>query len=106
MSNILIPWKALEPDSYKETIKWSHGHGRYEIYMPTLDDLDLAVLLPHCLNVLNKVKKVVTTNNHLGPSLFQVFPRTLSIVLQSVWDVIIDDEDNEICMCPPERNGG
>jgi hypothetical protein len=72
-----------------EAIKWTRANVRYEIHTNVLDELDVATLVPHCLDVSHKVKAVVTTDNHLGPSLFAVFPRTLSATLRSMWDIIV-----------------
>jgi hypothetical protein len=49
--------------------------------------------MPHCLAVNIKIEQVMTVDAHLGPSLFRVFPRTMSTVLPTTWDVIIVDED-------------
>jgi hypothetical protein len=42
--------------------------------MIVLNKLDLLILLPHCLEVKNKIEAVVTSNAHLGHSMFPVFP--------------------------------
>jgi hypothetical protein len=106
MSTLLFPWKKSNSDAHVETIKWSHGNSKYEIYVPILEDLELKRLLPHCLDVKTKVEQVVQTNAHLGPSLFRVFPRTISSVLRTIWDIIIADENPqeniagfEDCIC-------
>jgi hypothetical protein len=70
MSTLLFPWKKNKTDAHVETIKWSHGNSKYEIYVPILEDLELKLLLPHCLDVKAKVEQVVQANAHLGPSLF------------------------------------
>ena len=85
----LFHWEKPANDEHTETIKWSLGNSRYEIHCIVLHDLDLAVLLPHCLEIKNKIEAVVTANNHLGPSFFRVFPRTISTVLRTIWDLII-----------------
>jgi hypothetical protein len=100
MSTLLIPWKKPTTTSHVETIKWSHGNSKYEIYVPVLEDLELMVLVPHCLDVKAKIEQVVSNNAHVGPSLFRVFPRTISFVLRTIWDLIINDEQ------PPETVAG
>ena len=77
-----------------ESIKWTNPDGtRYEVYSDQLS-LELKELLPHCLNVRSKVLKVVNVNAHKGPSLYEVFPCTLLMVLQSVWDQVVADAGN------------
>jgi hypothetical protein len=66
----LFPWKKPLTMDHAEAIKWSNDNARYEIHMIVLNELDLSILLPHCLEVKNKIKAVVTTNAHLGPSMF------------------------------------
>jgi hypothetical protein len=55
--------------------------------------MPLQMLLPHCLEARRKILAVSSVEAHQGPSQFRVFPRTLSIVLYSIWDVIIDVGD-------------
>jgi hypothetical protein len=97
MSILIIPWKKTTSEGQQmETIKWTHVNSRYEIHAPVLEVLELSTLLPHCLEIKAKIESVVTTVAHIGPSLFRVFPRTISIVLRSIWDIIIhDDNPNE-----------
>jgi hypothetical protein len=45
------------------------------------------------LEVRRKILAVSSVEAHPGPSQFCIFPRTLSTVLQSIWDVIIDVGD-------------
>jgi hypothetical protein len=80
----VFPWKKPLTTDHAEAIKWSNNNARYEIHTTVLNNLDLSILLPHCLEVRNKIEAVVTTNAHLGPSLFQVFPQTISTVLRSI----------------------
>ena len=77
---------------------WQVGNTKYEIHTPELDDLDIAVFLPHCLDVRNKVLSAVSTENHKATSLFRVFPRTISAVLRSMWDnlaTVVPNDPNE-----------
>jgi transposase InsO family protein len=93
---IIIPWKKTVSDTQVETIKWTHVNARYEIHAQVLENLELSSLLPHCLEIKAKIESVVTTAAHIGPSLFRVFPRTISMVLRSIWDIIVeDDQPNE-----------
>jgi hypothetical protein len=79
----------------KPTIKWLQGISKYEIYISVLEDIELKCVLPHCLDVRTKIEKLVSTEAHLAPSLFRVFPRTISNVLRTIWDIILQDEDHE-----------
>jgi hypothetical protein len=89
----LFPWKKPLTMDHAEAIKWSNNNGRYEIHTTILNNLDLSILLRHCLEVRNKIRAAVTVNAHLGPSLFRVFPQTISAVLRSIWDLIIPGID-------------
>jgi hypothetical protein len=46
-------------------------------------------------DVRTKIEQVVSTEAHLAPSLFRMFPRTISNVLRTIWEVILQDEDHE-----------
>ena len=94
-ANILIDWKKKTPNSRDETIKWQIANSKYEIHTPELNDLDIAVFLPHCLDVRNKVISAVAAENHKAASLFRVFPRTISPVLRSIWDNIVEGAPND-----------
>jgi hypothetical protein len=56
--------------------------------------MEMDTLLPHCLEVRRKILAISSVEAHKGPSQFRIFPRTLSMVLQSIWDIIIDVGDN------------
>jgi hypothetical protein len=71
---LLIPWKKFTSDAHVKTIKWSHGNSKYEIYISVLEDIELKCVLPHCMDVRTKIEQVVSTEAHLAPSLFRVFP--------------------------------
>ena len=88
---IVFPLIPPDIEGTETTIKWSQANTRYEIVVKILDDIDIAILLPHCLDVRQKVLQTVTTQANKGPSLFKVFPRTLSHILSSVWDNILVD---------------
>jgi hypothetical protein len=82
-----FPWKKpSQSELYTLAVKWSQGNSKYEIYVATLEDMDNETLLPHCIDVKGNVQKEVSNDDHLGPSLFKVFPRTLSIPLMAVRD--------------------
>jgi hypothetical protein len=93
---LLIPWKKFTSDAHAETIKWSQGNSKYEIYISVLEDIELKCVLPHCMDdVRTKIEQVVSTEAHLSPSLFRVFPRTISNVLRTIWEVLLQDEDHD-----------
>jgi hypothetical protein len=85
-SNIIFPYKKDHTlEKYDTTCKWKQGNTKYEIHAHTLEDLDIKDLLPHCLEIKTKVTKEVHNNAHLGPALFKVFPRTLSLPLAELY---------------------
>ena len=79
MSETTFTFKTDESKNYAEAIKWSRGTSRYEVYVPTLSTLELNDLLPHCMAVRAKGLSTVGTDAHKGPSLYEVFPRSLSL---------------------------
>ena len=74
-----------------ETIKWSEAGSHYEIHMPILDSLELSKVVPHCMEFRDAIATAVDNAAYLGPSLYRVFPRTLSSVLRTVWDQLNAD---------------
>jgi hypothetical protein len=59
-----------------------------------LESFDLQEMIPHCLQVLSKVNSAVAVENHKGPSYFKVFPRTLSMILEPVWNQLVEEARN------------
>jgi hypothetical protein len=55
--------------------------------------MEMDTLLPHCLEVRRKILDISSVEAHQGPSQFRVFPTTLSTLVQSIWEVIIDVGD-------------
>lgn len=78
-----------------ESIKWTCTNTRYEITIAPLQSFNIGKLLPHVLLVKDKVRTVVTNQFHIGESLFTVLPRTLSSVLQGVWNQVRADAPNQ-----------
>ena len=87
----IFPYKHKDSNDKPHAFKWQQGQSKYEVYSSTLDDLGIAVLVPHCIETFNKLDTVISTKTHKGPSCFKVFPRTLSVPLQAMWDVVKDD---------------
>jgi hypothetical protein len=52
-----------------------------------------------CFHIVSKIKtkgtKEVYNNAHLGPALFKVFPRTLSLPLVAIWDQLVVNYTND-----------
>jgi hypothetical protein len=72
-------------------VKWRrHANSQYEIHAHTLASIELPVLIPHCTETKQRIVTAVTTDAHLGPSLFKAFSRTLSETLVSTWSLIAD----------------
>ena len=87
----LFPWAVSKSGTPPSAIKWSVHNSRYEIHAHTLDGLEVALLLPHCLVFKTKVKQAVSSESHYAISFFCVFPRTLSEPLLAIWQQIIAD---------------
>ena len=87
----LFPWAVTKSGTPPSAIKWSVSTSHYEIHMHTLDGLEVSLLLPYCLGFKTEVKKGVPNESHYAVSLFYVFPRTLSVLLLSIWEQILSD---------------
>lgn len=101
----IFPFKIEETsDTKTQPIKWKQNNSSYEIHTNILESIELSKVLPHCLEVEAKILAVVTTANHQGPSLFRVFPLTISRVLQPMWTTIINDAiADPMSMMPKQR---
>ena len=84
--SLLFPLKPPEAPSYKPAIKWQIVNSKYKIHATVLKKLDIPLIVPHCLEIKNRVESVIRTPAHVGPSLFRVMRRTLSSVIQTEWD--------------------
>ena len=74
MSAQLFPITIDNDETHCESIKWKQANTAYEIHTSVLRDLNLNILLPHCLAIRDKIITVVTNPAHLGPSFFRMFP--------------------------------
>jgi hypothetical protein len=83
---VRIPWQKSITRSRKEPIRWTRGNNKYELYAATLDSIELEAVLSHCKAIKHKVKRVVASATHLGPSYFEVFPRTLEQEIEDAWE--------------------
>ena len=86
-----FPIKLPEVEATMETIKWSEGGAKYETHLTVLSSLELAQVISHCLAFRQAIRLAVDNVAHIGPSLYKVFPRTISMVLRTVWDQINSD---------------
>jgi transposase InsO family protein len=82
---VRIPWQKTLSRPRKEPIRWHRGNGKYEIYCAPLDSLNLESILTHCKSVPHLIKRAVVSAAHLGPALFEVFPRTLEQEIEDAW---------------------
>ena len=83
---IRVPWLKTLPRTKKEPIRWTRANTKYEVYTATLDSTELEAMLTHCKLVKHKIQRAVSTNAHLGPSYFEVFPRTLEQEMEDAWE--------------------
>ncbi|KAG7346605.1 hypothetical protein IV203_005674 [Nitzschia inconspicua] len=91
--NGIFTWKKPEPDPEDPPSqgKWTEHKTIYEIYAHTLKGVSAQEVVTHCAEIKGQVKQAVSNDNHLGPSCFQVFPRTLTTSLSSVWTRAVAD---------------
>ena len=80
-------------DRHLEAFKWQRGPSKYEVYMETLETMDICKMMRHGKEFKAKALRQVSAMNHQGPSLHEVFGRTLSLALGAVWQAINDDAD-------------
>jgi hypothetical protein len=90
----LFSYKSSKEADKGESIKWTCGNTKYECQLRILESLELQEMIPHCLQVISKVNFVVGNEPHKGQSYFKVFPRTLSMILEPVWNQIVEDTRN------------
>jgi hypothetical protein len=90
-----FPFKKIIDDKRMPSIKWQQANTKYKIHVKTLEDIDLSVLIPHCVETRAKIRNEVTIDGHCGPSLLSVFPRTLSTTLCAIWDQVVADIEEQ-----------
>ena len=82
---------SLERDELSEkpeAIKWTIGKEKYELYLSTLREMDIASVTQHCLSVMHKIDAVIGADDtHRAVSYSKVLPRTFSVALCATWDV-------------------
>ncbi|KAG7345533.1 hypothetical protein IV203_033064 [Nitzschia inconspicua] len=71
--------------------KWTHQNSSYEIYAYTLRGASAQEVVTHCAEIKQQVHQAVSNDNHLGPSCFKIFPRTLAVSLSAVWKRAVED---------------
>lgn len=77
---------------YLAPIKWTQVSEEYETDLSSYSRLVEAFdMLPHVMCMFDKMDAAVGTESHKGPSLFHVFPRTLSKYLRIDWYNVIHD---------------
>ena len=93
----VFPFKVPDADDlHHEAIKWSVGNTKYEFHAPTLGHPhEIENVLPHCLNVKAKIDAIACNEAHKGPSIYRVFPRTISPASRGVWQQLMDDAPEE-----------
>jgi hypothetical protein len=91
----LFSFKSSKEADKGESIKLTCGNTKYKCHLRTWESFDLQEMIPHCLQVLSKVNSAVAVENHKGPSYFKVFRRTLSRILEPVWNQIVEETRND-----------
>jgi hypothetical protein len=86
---VRIPRQKTLSRPRKEPIRWHRGNGKYEIYCAPLDSLNLESILTHCKSVPYLIKRAVVSAAHLGPALFEVFPRTFEQEIEDAWAPVV-----------------
>jgi hypothetical protein len=78
------------PNTKTEPIRLTRGNNKYELYTATLDSMNLEAILSHCKAIQHKVKWVVGVAAQLGPSYFEIFPRTLDHEIEDAWELAVN----------------
>ena len=80
--------ERVELSEKPEAIKWTIGKEKYELYLSTLREMDIASVTQHCLSVMHKIDAVIGADDtHKAVSYSKVLPRTFSVALCATWDV-------------------
>ena len=83
---------SAKEDEHLEKFQWTRGAGatlqKHEIHMDPLDAVDFCKMIRHCKEFERKVLRQVATANQQGPSLCDVFGRTVSPALEAMWNQI------------------
>ena len=87
MTGEIFPW-IKSTTGTPLSFKWIQDSQCYEIHSPKLVSFELEDLLPHCLEVRQRVITVCAENDHKGPSLYQILGRTLATPLRALWETI------------------
>jgi hypothetical protein len=79
--------RVQDTSSPPRSFKWTLGPDKHEIHAIVPANTELDDMLPHCIVVPSLIRmEVLDDDVAMGPSLFNVFPRTLSNTLRGVWD--------------------
>jgi hypothetical protein len=92
-SDFKIEWEPTTKTT--ETLQWTHQRSKYKIHLVLLEKVELCNILPHCLGVLHKIDRQVGLDieEQQIASYLQVLPRTMSMVQQSYWKQVIQEDD-------------
>ena len=91
---VMFPFtkRVQDTSSPPRSFKWTLGPDKHEIHAIVLDTTELDEMLHHCIEVPSLIRmEVLDDDVDMGPSLFNVFPRTLSNTLRSMWENIASD---------------
>jgi hypothetical protein len=92
---LIFPWEETYCDESHEKTSWKVENVWYVIYQATLKQFEAHLVVPHILSVKNKIEQVMEKEDHFGPSLFQVFPRTLKPIVEEQWNRIVTKVEEE-----------
>jgi hypothetical protein len=83
-----FPFHPEEEDEKSlQTFKWKTEGQDYTMYAMVLNDTNVQVLVPHCVETRAKIMRAVPSAI-LASSLYSQFPRTLSTSLVRMWDQV------------------
>ena len=82
----------MTPKVEKESVKWSIGKTKHELYVPLLTKMDVASIVEHLVQVKTMIDtRVGTDDYHRFLSYKNVIPMTFCVALRAVWDVNLVD---------------
>jgi predicted metal-dependent hydrolase len=85
VDELIFPLQLEDDNGFSEAIKWFTKNHELEINVSVPSRTTLEAVVPHCLLSKEKVEAAISDQEKLGPSLFHIFPHTLSTIHHSMW---------------------
>ena len=87
-TNIVFAW-IKQVITHTQAIEYTSNNQCYRIYQNTLESVAVEDVLPHCLEVKQKIHSATANQNHRNAKYFNVLERTLGTAIKSVLDNLV-----------------